>query len=70
MDLATARIRNGWMKFQELFGISNIQSSPIGDERSSVCKLCQKQHELCFGRSVKGEKISQYIWLKLAAYIK
>ena len=22
--------------------ISDIQSSPIGDERSSVCQLCQK----------------------------
>ena len=26
--------------------ISDIQSSPIGDERSSVCQLCQKQHDL------------------------
>ena len=24
---ATARIRNGWMKFRELFAISDIQSS-------------------------------------------
>ena len=30
---ATARIRNGWMRF------------PVGDERSSVCQLCQKQHD-------------------------
>ena len=46
---ATARIRNGWMKLQELFAISDIQSPPpppIGDERSSVCQLCQKQHDL------------------------
>ena len=43
---ATARIRNGRIKFQELFAISDIQSSPIGDERSSVCQLCQKQHDL------------------------
>ena len=28
------------------FAISDIQSSPIGDERSSVCQLCQKQHDL------------------------
>ena len=44
---ATARIRNGWMKFRELLpfltsralAISDIQSSPIGDERLSVCQL-------------------------------
>ena len=35
---ATARIRNGWMKFKKAFSIS--------DERSSVCQLCQKQHDL------------------------
>ena len=28
------------------FAISDIRSSPIGDERSSVCQLCQKQHDL------------------------
>ena len=28
------------------FAISDIQSSPGGDERSTVCQLCQKQHEL------------------------
>ena len=27
------------------FSISDIQSSPAGDERSSV-QLCQKQHDL------------------------
>ena len=45
-DLAvTARIRNGWMDLRA-FAISDIQNSPIGDERSSVCQLCQKQHDL------------------------
>ena len=43
---ATARIRNGWMKFREFFPISDIQSFPAGAERSSVCQLCQKQHDL------------------------
>ena len=33
---ATDRIRNGWMKFPD------IQTSPVGDERSSVYQLCQK----------------------------
>ena len=28
------------------FAISDIQSSPAGDERSDVCQLCQKQHGL------------------------
>ena len=28
------------------FDIPDFQSSPIGDERSSVCQLCQKQHDL------------------------
>ena len=42
---ATARIRNGWMKFL-VFAISDIKSSPAGDERLSVCQLCQKQHDL------------------------
>ena len=28
------------------FAISDIQSSPIGDERLSVCQLCQMQHDL------------------------
>ena len=27
------------------FAIYDIQSSHIGDERSSVCQLCQKQHD-------------------------
>ena len=40
---ATARIRNGWMKFRELLP---FLSSPIGDERSSVLQLCQKPHDL------------------------
>ena len=46
-DLATtSRIRNGWLKFRELFVISDIHSSPVGVERSSVCWLCQKQRDL------------------------
>ena len=41
-DLAvTAKIRNGWMNFREFFSISDIQSSPAGHDRSSVCQLCQ-----------------------------
>ena len=43
---ATARIINGWMKFRKAFVISDIQNSPAGDERSSVCLLCQKQYDL------------------------
>ena len=43
---ATVRIRNGWMMYKELFVISDIQSSPAGDERPSACQLCQKQHDL------------------------
>ena len=42
---ATARIK--WMdEVPRAFDISDIQISPIGDERSSVCQLCQKQHDL------------------------
>ena len=33
------------------FAISDIQSSTIGDERSSVCQLCQKQHDLNGGET-------------------
>ena len=40
---ATARIRNGWMKFPELL---SFLTSRCGDEMSSVCQLCQKQHDL------------------------
>ena len=43
---ATTRIRNGWMKFRELFPFLTSRAPPIGDERSSVCQLCQKQHNL------------------------
>ena len=43
---ATARIRNGWMKFRELWPFLTSRVPPIGDERSSVCQLCQKQHDL------------------------
>ena len=42
---ATARIRNGWMKFRELLPFLTSRAPP-GDERSSVCQLCQKQHDL------------------------
>ena len=28
------------------FAISDIQSSPTRDERSSVCQLCRKLHDL------------------------
>ena len=36
-----------WMdEVPRAFAISDIQSSPIGDERSSVRQLCQKQHDL------------------------
>ena len=44
---ATATIRNGWMdEVPRAFAISDIQNFPVGDERSSVCQLCQKQHDL------------------------
>ena len=46
---AIARIRNEWMKFPRAFAISDIQSSPNGNETSSVCQLCQKQHDLWKG---------------------
>ena len=28
------------------FAISDIQSSPDRDQKSNVCQLCQKQHDL------------------------
>ena len=34
------------VEFRELFSITDIQSSPARDERSRVCQLCQKQHDL------------------------
>ena len=40
---ATARVRNGWMKFWEF--LSFLTS--IAPKRSSVCQLCQKQHDSC-----------------------
>ena len=40
---ATARIKNRWMKFQELL---LFMTSRDVDQRSSVCQLCQKQHDL------------------------
>ena len=39
---ATARIRNGWMKFLELFAFQTSRKR----QSSSVCHLCQKQHDL------------------------
>ena len=33
-----------WM--DEVPRASDIQSTPVGDESSSVCQLCQKQHDL------------------------
>ena len=41
---ATARIRNRWIKFRELLPFLTSRAPPVGDERSSVCQLCQKQH--------------------------
>ena len=36
-----------WMdEVLRAYAISDIQSSPAGDERSSVCQLCQKHHDL------------------------
>ena len=36
-----------WMdEVPRALSISDIQSSPIGDEMSSECQLCQKQHDL------------------------
>ena len=43
---ATAKIRKWMDEVPRAFAISDIQRSPIGDERSSVCQLCQKQHAL------------------------
>ena len=39
---AAARTRNGWMKFREL--LSFLTSAVV--ERSNVCQLCKKQHDL------------------------
>ena len=47
LDLAaTARNRNGWMRFRELLPCLTSSVSPTRDERSSICQLCQKQHDL------------------------
>ena len=43
---ATARTRNRWMKSRELFPFLTSRAPPTGDERSSVCQLCSKQHDL------------------------
>ena len=44
--LATARLKKWMDEFPRVFAISDIQSSTAGDERSRVCQLCQKQHDL------------------------
>ena len=36
---------DGW-KSRERFPFLTSRAPPIGDERSSVCQLCQKQHDL------------------------
>ena len=46
-DLAVTARNQKWMdEVPRAFAISDIQSSPVGDERSSVCQMCQKQHDL------------------------
>ena len=37
MPTKEIRIRNGWMKFREIFPFLTFT---VGDERSSVCQLC------------------------------
>ena len=51
MDLAAkARIRNGWIRFQEALPfLTSTVRPPVRYDRSSVCQLCQKQHELWEG---------------------
>ena len=47
MDVVSSETRGGLpSELLYAFAISDIQSSPIGDERSSVWQLCQKQHDL------------------------
>ena len=43
---ATARIRKWMDEVPRAFAISDIRSSPVGDERSSVCQLCRSQRDL------------------------
>ena len=43
---ATARIKKWMDEVLGGFAISDIQSSPARDDRSCVCPLCQKQHDL------------------------
>ena len=44
---ATARIRNGWMKFRELLPFLTSSAPPLEmKDRVYVCQLCQKQHDL------------------------
>ena len=39
---ATARIRNGWMKFRELWPFLTSRAPPLEMKKSRVCQLCQK----------------------------
>ena len=44
---ATARIRNGWMKFRELLPFLTSRAPPPLEMKGRVvCQLCQKQHDL------------------------
>ena len=47
------------------FVISDIQSSPVGDERSNVRQLCQKQHNLLVDVGLKFERaeMQMIIWM-------
>ena len=44
--VATARIRNGWMKLRVFLTFLTSSQLVVGDKRSSVCQLCQMQDEL------------------------
>ena len=43
---ATARNRNGWMKFREHLRFLTFRAPPLEMKGSSVCQLCQKLHDL------------------------
>ena len=43
---ATARINKKMDEVPRAFDSSDIKSSHIRDERSCVCQLCQKQHDI------------------------
>ena len=40
------QLESEMVEVPRVFAISDIQSSPTGDERLSVSQLCQKQHDL------------------------